>query len=92
LIQAEKVDDEFLIARLLFLLTYETDLDFVQIVKDQGVADAILKVVFSVFALWLSPILANCFRTWNGIPMLLKSVENHTNKDQPMKTWLSRKH
>jgi hypothetical protein len=41
LIQSESIDDEFLLSRILFLTTYDTSLDYTQLVRDHQLAESI---------------------------------------------------
>lgn len=42
--QSDNADDEFLTSRILFLLTYDTNLDFDPLVREKGLGDAITQV------------------------------------------------
>lgn len=42
--QSDNSDDEFLASRILFLLTYDTNLDFDPLVREKGLSDAITQV------------------------------------------------
>lgn len=45
MVQVDNRDDEFLISRILFLMTYDTNLDFDKLNADHQVADSINKVM-----------------------------------------------
>ena len=40
-LQSDSIDDEFLLARILFLMTYGTKLDYTQLIQDHHLADSI---------------------------------------------------
>jgi hypothetical protein len=40
-VQSDSIDDEFLLARILFLMTYGTTLDYTQLIQDHHLADSI---------------------------------------------------
>lgn len=42
--QSDNADDEFLTSRILFLLTYDTNLNFDPLVREKGLGDAITQV------------------------------------------------
>lgn len=44
--QSDNSDDEFLTSRILFLLTYDTNLDFDPLVREKGLGDAITQSIY----------------------------------------------
>jgi hypothetical protein len=42
--QSENTEDEFLLGRILFLMTYNTNLDYEKLVNENGLADTINSV------------------------------------------------
>lgn len=57
--QTERNDDEFICSRIVFLLTYETDLDFEELVLKYNLAEAINKVNLSNTTIYRSYSLKN---------------------------------